>query len=30
MTREQAIALGESKFWESMTFRERAEFQMHD
>jgi len=27
-TREQAIAFDESKAWESMTFRQRAEFQM--
>ena len=27
-TREQCIALAESKFWEGMSFRERAEFQM--
>lgn len=30
MTREQAIALAESKFWEPMSFRERAEFQLHE
>ena len=28
ITKEQAIALSESKFWESMTPREIAEFQM--
>jgi len=28
MTKEQAIALADSKFWESMTFRERARFQL--
>ena len=28
MTKEQAIALGESKFWEGMTHRQIAEFQM--
>ena len=28
ITQEQAIALGESKFWEGMTHRQRAEFQM--
>lgn len=28
MNREQAIALFESKFWEPMSFRERAMFQM--
>ena len=28
MTKAQAIALGESKFWESMTHRQIAEFQM--
>lgn len=28
MTKEQAIALYDSRFWESMSFRERAEFQM--
>lgn len=30
MTQEQAIALAKSKFWEPMTFRERAEFQMFE
>jgi hypothetical protein len=29
MTREQAIALYESKFWETLSFQERAEFQLH-
>lgn len=29
LTREQAVALHDSRFWESMTFRERAEFQMN-
>ena len=28
MTKENAIALAESKFWEGMTHREIAEFQM--
>lgn len=28
ITREQAIALAESRFWESMTAREIAEFQL--
>lgn len=28
MTREQAIALSESKFWEGMSHREIAEFQI--
>ena len=30
MTREQAIELAESKFWESMSFRERATFQLFE
>ena len=30
MTREQAIALGETRFWESMTPREIATFQLHE
>lgn len=29
ITKEQAIALAESKFWENMTQREIAEFQMN-
>lgn len=29
LTREQAIALSETKFWEAMTPREIAEFQLH-
>lgn len=28
LTLEEALALGASKFWEPMTYRERAEFQM--
>jgi hypothetical protein len=28
LTKEQAIALAESKFWEPMTMRQRAEFQI--
>lgn len=30
MTREQAVALHDSKFWEPMTLRERAMFQMFE
>ena len=30
MTEQEAVALYESKFWESMTHRERATFQMHE
>lgn len=30
MTREQAIELHRSRFWEGMTPRERAEFQLHE
>lgn len=30
MTRDQAIALFESKFWETMGFRERAMFQLFE
>lgn len=30
MTQEQAIALAESKFWEQMTLRQRAEFQLFE
>jgi hypothetical protein len=30
MTKKQAIALAESKFWETMSFRERAMFQMFE
>lgn len=30
MTKEQAIELAESRFWEAMSFRERAEFQLHE
>jgi hypothetical protein len=30
MTREQAIALYESRFWETLSFRERAEFQLNN
>ena len=30
MTRAEAIALHESRFWEGMTARERAEFQLHE
>jgi hypothetical protein len=30
MEREQAIALSESKFWEPMSFRERAVFQINE
>lgn len=29
LTKEEAIALAESKFWESMTHRQIAEFQMN-
>lgn len=29
LTKEQAIALHDSKFWESLSLRERAEFQAH-
>jgi len=29
MTREEAISLSESKFWEGMTLRERAVFQIN-
>ncbi len=28
MTQEEAVALYDSEFWESMTLRERAEFQL--
>lgn len=28
LTKEQAISLYESKFWEDMTYRQRAEFQI--
>jgi len=28
MTKEQAISLAESKFWEGMTYRHITEFQM--
>ena len=30
MTQEQAVKLYESKFWEGMSFRERAVFQMNE
>lgn len=30
MTEQQAIALHNSGFWETMTYRQRAEFQMHE
>lgn len=30
MTKEQAIALYESKFWEPLTYRERATFQLFE
>lgn len=30
LTQEQAIALAESEFWKTMTFREIAEFQMSE
>jgi len=30
MTKEQAIALFDSKFWEDMTYRERAKFQLFE
>ena len=30
MTKEEAIALGETKFWEKMTPREIATFQMYE
>ena len=30
MTEKQAIALAESKFWEKMSFKERAVFQMNE
>lgn len=30
MTKEQAIALAKSKFWEPMSFRERAVFQINE
>lgn len=30
MTQEQAIKLHDSKFWESMTYRQRAEFQLFE
>lgn len=30
LTREQAVALHESKFWESQTYRQRAEFQLFE
>ena len=30
MTREEAISLSESKFWEGMTLRERAVFQINE
>jgi hypothetical protein len=28
LTKEQAVALAESKFWETMSYEERAKFQM--
>jgi len=28
LTKEQALKLAESKFWEGMSYRERAEFQL--
>lgn len=30
MTKEQALKLAESKFWEKMTFEERAKFQIFE
>jgi hypothetical protein len=30
MTKEQAIKLWESKFWESMSFQDRAKFQLFE
>lgn len=30
MTEQQAIALFDSRFWETMTFVERATFQLHE
>lgn len=30
MTQEEAIQLAESKFWETMTFEERAKFQLFE
>lgn len=30
MTKEDAIRLAESKFWEGMDYRQRAIFQMHE
>jgi hypothetical protein len=30
MTKEQAIALAESKFWEDLTLAQRARFQMNE
>lgn len=30
MTKDQALALAESKFWEPMSFRERATFQLFE
>lgn len=30
MTKEQAIKLAESRFWESLTYRQRAEFQLSE
>jgi hypothetical protein len=30
MTREQAVALAESKFWEHLTFAQRARFQINE
>lgn len=30
LTKEQAIRLSESKFWESLNYKERAEFQLQE
>jgi len=30
MTKEQAVALADSKFWEDMSYRERATFQLFE
>ena len=30
MTEKQAIALYDSRFWETMTFQQRAEFQLYE
>lgn len=30
MKKEEAVALFDSKFWESMSYRDRAVFQMHE